>query len=139
MRHILISEDELRHHGIKGQKWGIRRFQNKDGSLTNAGKKRYDGPAQTKKEKKELKKSQKEWDKKFEENYIAAYNRAAEKSDKLVAEVNKKYAKYDFSDLSDPAIKKIHDRYVDEYMEKWSKLLQATYDEMFGKRPGSDR
>lgn len=32
---------ELRHHGIKGQKWGVRRFQNKDGSLTPAGKKRY--------------------------------------------------------------------------------------------------
>lgn len=32
---------ELRHHGIKGQKWGIRRFQNKDGSLTPRGKKRY--------------------------------------------------------------------------------------------------
>ena len=32
---------ELRHHGIKGQKWGIRRFQNKDGSLTADGKKRY--------------------------------------------------------------------------------------------------
>lgn len=32
----------LCHHGIKGQKWGIRRFQNKDGSLTAAGKKRYD-------------------------------------------------------------------------------------------------
>ena len=32
---------ELRHHGIKGQKWGVRRFQNKDGSLTPAGAKRY--------------------------------------------------------------------------------------------------
>lgn len=31
----------LAHHGILGQKWGIRRFQNKDGSLTTAGKKRY--------------------------------------------------------------------------------------------------
>lgn len=31
----------LYHHGIKGQKWGIRRFQKKDGSLTAAGKKRY--------------------------------------------------------------------------------------------------
>lgn len=29
------------HHGIKGQKWGVRRFQNKDGSLTAAGSKRY--------------------------------------------------------------------------------------------------
>ena len=31
---------ELRHHGIPGMKWGIRRFQNKDGSLTRLGKKR---------------------------------------------------------------------------------------------------
>lgn len=32
---------ELYHHGIKGMKWGVRRFQNKDGSLTGAGRKRY--------------------------------------------------------------------------------------------------
>ena len=29
------------HHGIKGMKWGVRRYQNKDGSLTSEGKKRY--------------------------------------------------------------------------------------------------
>lgn len=34
--------NELYHHGIKGQKWGVRRYQNKDGSLTPSGKKRYD-------------------------------------------------------------------------------------------------
>ena len=34
-------QGELYHHGIKGQKWGVRRFQNKDGSLTPAGEKRY--------------------------------------------------------------------------------------------------
>lgn len=31
---------ELCHHGVKGQKWGVRRYQNLDGSLTNAGKAR---------------------------------------------------------------------------------------------------
>lgn len=34
-------ENVLSHHGIKGQKWGVRRFRNKDGSLTPTGKKRY--------------------------------------------------------------------------------------------------
>lgn len=34
-------ENVLYHHGIKGQRWGVRRYQNEDGSLTNAGKKRY--------------------------------------------------------------------------------------------------
>lgn len=35
MNNVLI------HHGVKGMKWGVRRFQNKDGSLTDAGKMRY--------------------------------------------------------------------------------------------------
>ena len=32
--------NDLCHHGVKGQKWGVRRYQNADGSLTPAGKKR---------------------------------------------------------------------------------------------------
>ena len=32
---------ELNHSGVKGMKWGVRRYQNKDGSLTSAGRKRY--------------------------------------------------------------------------------------------------
>ncbi len=35
------SDNYLSHHGIIGQKWGVRRFQNEDGTLTEAGKERY--------------------------------------------------------------------------------------------------
>ena len=31
----------LAHHGVKGQKWGVRRYQNQDGSLTEEGRRRY--------------------------------------------------------------------------------------------------
>lgn len=47
-----ISNNELYHHGIEGQKWGVRRFQNEDGSLTPAGRNRYNKMA---------KKDAKEW------------------------------------------------------------------------------
>lgn len=36
-----IPSEHLSHHGVPGQKWGVRRYQNKDGSLTEAGKIRY--------------------------------------------------------------------------------------------------
>lgn len=37
----MYETDSLAHYGIKGQAWGVRRFQNEDGTLTEAGKQRY--------------------------------------------------------------------------------------------------
>ncbi len=40
MDYFIASNGELYHYGVKGMKWGIRRYQNSDGTLTSAGKKR---------------------------------------------------------------------------------------------------
>lgn len=53
-------EEDLMHHGIKGMKWGIRRYQNEDGSLTSTGKVRY--------AKKEWKNASKEFNKSQRKN-----------------------------------------------------------------------
>lgn len=47
-----LHNNEFYHHGVKGMKWGVRRYQNKDGSLTSAGKKRASQDGETNDKKK---------------------------------------------------------------------------------------
>ena len=61
-----ISETELCHHGIKGMKWGVRRYQNEDGTLTPAGKKR-------------LEKADQKWAKKKTDKITAKAKKASQK------------------------------------------------------------
>lgn len=54
-----MDDNELIHYGTKGMQWGVRRYQNKDGTLTNAGKKRYNAElGQLRSERKILKNQQ---------------------------------------------------------------------------------
>lgn len=73
--YILTSNGELYHWGIKGMKWGQRRYQNKDGSLTPAGRKRYSDDPKVVESK-------------------SAVKRAREDRTKALADYNKAYNKY---------------------------------------------
>lgn len=75
--------NELYHYGILGMKWGVRRYQNKDGSLTPKGKKHY-AEADAKWEK-ELKNG------KIDNDYYKIYNKSAEYFNRRIDAINDKY------------------------------------------------
>ena len=83
-------QDELYHHGIKGQKWGVRRYQNADGTLTSEGKSRYNTDSRFKRK---IDRKDNSWIKKTRanSNYIDLYNKQAREFNKKIKEINSKY------------------------------------------------
>lgn len=105
--------NELYHHGIKGMRWGVRRYQNADGSLTPAGRKRV-----SKEYKKTADKITKTLNRNSTDMYVKSYNKAADYMngggiDKFNKQQEKKYGKE----------YQKRDGYTDDYMKLFDKKL----------------
>ncbi len=106
----------LMHHGIKGQKWGERNYQNLDGSLTDAGKARYSKSSNkdndknqknsnTNKQDKKNNNKKKEFDYKDASEVLNNTSKVFKDSSNLLKTGNGKYIKKDYSNISDEELK----------------------------------
>lgn len=100
-----IPKSELAHHGILGQKWGVRRYQNPDGSLTPAGRRR-------------LERADKKWVKKNEKKfYNETYAKSRREMNEFVKrELNPNIRKYNKNH-------KISAAYANAYNRKLASLM----------------
>lgn len=88
-----IRPDELYHHGIKGQRWGIRRFQNEDGSYTAAGRKRYGYGSITGMDREYHSKATKKYESRYGKN--SAQAKASRELDRKITEKRRDEAEFE--------------------------------------------
>lgn len=125
-------ENELMHWGVKGMRWGIRRYQNKDGSLTQAGKKRYDKEmGKLKAEEKILKKRQKTQDKLNKLEAKRKKVKALREGKTISKEPEKKPAKRSIKDLSDDELRAVVNRLTLEQQYERLKPEQVSKGKKF--------
>lgn len=110
---------ELKHHGIKGQRWGVRRFQNPDGSLTWAGRRRL-----KKQIKSDYKEARKSAEKEAQEKISREYQKTSDYADKHGV---------DYDDIVDEYLRddllKNHNKYgmtksAAEHVIKYNEMLE---------------
>lgn len=102
--------NELQHHGIKGQKWGVRRFQNSDGSLTNEGRRRYSND--------DFKNAKKKIDKGKE-----VVDGATKAKKKAVEKQHEQKIRKDLSEMSDQELRDIVNRLNME--ERYTQVMKS--------------
>lgn len=131
-------ENELMHWGIKGMKWGVRRYQNKDGSLTPAGKKRYDKEMAKLKEEEKIAKNKLRTQAKLNKLDEKRKEIEALKSGKPVAKSTKQHSKPSVKDMSDEELRQTVNRLLME--QQYAKLnpQQVSAGQKFVKKVMND-
>ena len=125
----ITPEEFLQHYGVKGMKWGVRRYRNKDGTLTKAGKKQ------------DQKEVDKEIKKRTTDLFIKSNNYAADRiNGKWLEDFNKKWSKtfegYD-KWADSPNYKKYEKAYIKNLSTLMNQALRSNPDAKFTTKLGT--
>ena len=131
-------ENELMHWGIKGMKWGVRRYQNKDGSLTPAGKKRYDKEMAKLKEEEKIAKNKLKTQAKLNKLDEKRKEVEALKSGKPIAKKTQQSSKPSVKDMSDDELRRTVNRLLMEQQYAKLKPEQVSAGKKFVKKVMND-
>ena len=137
-----METEYLVHHGILGMRWGVRRYQNKDGSLTNAGQKRYNKEMTKLKEQERVLKNKKATKKKLDKldsmrQKVNTMRDEVDAGKKRVELFEKKNKKIDVKDLTENKIKNMSNEELSSAIERYR--LEDSLRTLINKTPSTEK